>query len=242
MFLKLEEAINLGPFNQKALEPIRIAVEMEGKYKESLNIHYAVINENPYAHQAWYNLSHAHYSLRKYEDALSTFEYAFIIDKWFEPAYIEYVGVCFHLNLYNKALDSLKQAVLLFQEDSEMLLKMGICYEYLEDYATARTYLFKALVQNHQEDEIYFYIAECYAKGINEALEVLEKGEEHSYGADLLYCKSALLFKIGERTIAFQYLEEALLENYEKRDLFLNLIPEMKTDKDINGIIRYFRN
>lgn len=135
MFRMLKLAIHHDPFNQSALERMWLAVELTKNHEQSLEIHYAVIDENPYSYQAWFNLGHAHYFLNEYEEALIAFEYAFITNERFEPAYKEFAEVCFHLKHYRQALEALEEALTFFQSDSELLVKIGQCHEYMGNYA-----------------------------------------------------------------------------------------------------------
>ncbi len=164
MFLALKNAIKQNPFNQQALQRMWLAVELSKKHRESLEIHTEVIDANPYSCQAWFNLGNAYYCLLRYKEAIDAFEYAFIIDEKFEPAYKEFAEVCFHLKFYNKAINALEDALPFFQSDSELLLKIGQAYEYQEKFAKAKIYLYRALHLDSKNDEVFYHLGECYAK------------------------------------------------------------------------------
>ena len=311
MYLALKSAIKYNPFNQHALQRLWFAVEIVKKHRESIDIHMDVIDANPYSHQAWFNLGNAFYFDCQYEKALDAFEYAFIINEKFEPAYKEFAEVCFHLKQYNKAIDALEEALPFFQSDSDLHLKIGQAYEYQKNYSKAKVFLYRALELDSKNDEVYYHLGECYAKeneyssaihyyhqaikiddlredymvglaiayshtgnyqkalplfqhateigpevsnnwiefahfllsidGLEEAMDAIEEAEENAYCSDILYCKAALLFRMGDRVTALNHLGEALAENYADQDIFFSFVPEMREDRDVKAILRYYK-
>jgi len=75
---------------------------------------------------------------------------------------------------------------------------------------------------------------------LDEAKEVILEGEEYSFGADLYYCKAAILFKAEERRTALDALGEALLENYYEAETFFDYLPDFREDHDVKAIIKYY--
>jgi tetratricopeptide (TPR) repeat protein len=310
MYDALAEAVRLNPFNDEALQKLYLAVELAKKHEESVELHNFVLDENPYSYTAWFNLAQAHYFLFAYELALDAFEYAFIINARFEPAYKEYADVCFNLKEHQKALDVLEDALTYFEADEDLLLKIGQCYEYLGKTAKARVFYYQALNLNNMADEVYFHIGESFSKegeytssvhyykqaisiddlredylmalaksyshigkyqlalplfqeaaemgpeisenwveyawflvkigGLEEAFEVIEEGEENAYGADLYYCKSAILFKMKNRKAALDALGEALMADFGDRERFFTYLPNYRKDKDVRAIMKYY--
>ncbi len=310
MYNCLNQAVQLNPFNDEALQKLYLAVELANRHEESILLHNFIIDENPYSHIAWFNLAQAHFYLREYEASLDAFEYSFLSNKRFEPAYKEFAEVCFQLKKYQRALDAMQEAEELFDMDEEMLLKIGQCHEYLGNTKKAKIYYYRALALNKMADEVYFHIGECYSKegeyassvhfynqaikidelredylmalaksyhqlgrfqkalplfqkavemgpelsenwveyawflvsieGLEEALEVILEGEQYSYGADLFYCKAAILFKLQERRPAMDALGEALIENFHQNEKFFNFLPTFRKDKDVTSIINYY--
>jgi hypothetical protein len=73
-----------------------------------------------------------------------------------------------------------------------------------------------------------------------EALQVLEEAEDHTYGADLVYCKAVTCFYMHNKALCLELLEEALMENYEQHKIMFDIAPELRLDKDIQSMIRYY--
>ncbi|MEM1323993.1 MAG: tetratricopeptide repeat protein [Bacteroidota bacterium] len=163
MFYALKQALLENPANQRAMERMWISVELSRKHEESIYFHRALLDDDPYAYQAWFNLGHAYYSMNKYEKAIEAFEYAFVINDKFELAYRDYAEVCFELKRFDKALKCYLEALEHFDSDPDILAKVGECYEYLGNVAKAKIYFFRALNMDPRSDEVYFHIGECYA-------------------------------------------------------------------------------
>ncbi len=312
MYECLKQAVQENAFNEAALQELYLTAYLANQQEDSILLHEAVLDENPYSHTAWFNLAQAHFSLGDYENALDAFEYSFIANERFEPAYKEYIEVCFLTKSYDKALLAMEEALeVLGDYDEELLLKAGQCHEYLGDTAKAKIYYYRALELNNWMDEIYFHIGECYCKeedyfssihfykqainidglredyqlslaqaykklgryqkalphyqkatelgpelceswityaeflmnldGDEEALEVIEEAEFCTCGPELDYCKAAILFKLGRRKQALDTMADALRDGFHLQERFFDWLPDYREDKDVKGILRYFR-
>lgn len=199
MFLSLRDAIKHNPFNHHALQRMCFAVELSKNHSESIEIHTEVIDANPYSYLAWFNLGNAYYLDCQYEEAIDAFEYAFIINERFEPAYKEFAEVCFHLKLYNKVISALEDALPFFQSDSELLLKIGQAYEYQGNFAKAKVFLSRALSLDNKNDEVYYHLGECYSKEgchsdaiyfYKQALKIDDLREDYMIGLAMAYSQT----------------------------------------------------
>lgn len=75
---------------------------------------------------------------------------------------------------------------------------------------------------------------------LTKAEKVLLRADKYSVGADLCYCKIALQLLSGDRSGAIVGLEEVLQDDAAGSDLLFELIPSLKEDQEIRGMIRYF--
>lgn len=164
MFFALKEAIAIDPANEAALERFGVCVELSRKYVESIAIHEAILERDAYSTLAWFNLGQAHAYLGNYEEAISAYEYAFVIDEDFEDACRECAALCFEIKQYNKSLKYYEELLEGFEPDSETYTAIGQCYFHLGKYQAAATFYNRALQLDPLNDEIFFFIAECYAK------------------------------------------------------------------------------
>lgn len=161
-FVTLRRLLTIDPQNEDALKEIWWSVEMSKNYKESLKLHKIVVDKNPYSARAWYNLAHAEYYLHQYENAIKSFEYAFIIDEKFELAYRYCAEVCMLIGKFDQALkcyyDLMEHAV----ADADGLKSIGLCYEKLENLIKARKYYLLARNLDPMDDEIYYNLGNTY--------------------------------------------------------------------------------
>ncbi len=161
-FVSLRRLLTIDPHNEDALREIWWSIEMSKNYKESLKLHKIVIEKNPYSARAWYNLAHAEYYLHQYENAIRSFEYAYIIDPKFELAYRYCAEVCTLTGRFEQALkcyyDLMEHAV----ADAEALKSIGYCYEKTSNLIKARKYYLLARNLDPMDDEIYYNLGNTY--------------------------------------------------------------------------------
>lgn len=167
MFEVLKEALELEPEHPECLERIWLSVELSKKYEESIEVHKALVNKKPYNAAAWYNLGHSFASLGEYEKAIESMEYAFIIDKEMEVAYLDCADLCCQTKNFDKALSIYEEANAFFGPESELLVYIAECQIHLNNFLSAKASLFTALSLDPYNDEIYFYLGECYVKEKN---------------------------------------------------------------------------
>lgn len=163
MFFVLQSALHLNPSHQGALEGMWICIEATKRYAESIDIHRRVIDDNPYSYLAWYNLGHAYAYMGQYGDAIEAFEFAFLSNEEFEFAYREYAELSFEIKDYRKALEGFQEILRRFPPDSDLMLRCGQCFMYLDLHDVARQYFKEAISFDPMNDEAYFHIGECYA-------------------------------------------------------------------------------
>ncbi|MCO6493993.1 MAG: tetratricopeptide repeat protein [Phaeodactylibacter sp.] len=188
MYYALKSAIELDPGNVAALERFGVCVELSKKYEESISIHEAILDKDPYAAVAWFNLGQAQAYLGNYEEAISAYEFAFVIDEDFEEAYRECAGLCFELKQYHKSLKYFHELLEATEPDSEIFTSIGQCYFHLGKHHAAITFYNRAIQLDPLNDELFFYIGACHAKEeswqtaihfFEKAIQVEEQREEY---------------------------------------------------------------
>ena len=74
------------------------------------------------------------------------------------------------------------------------------------------------------------------------AWDILIDAEEYAVGPELTYCKAACLFKMGKRKEGMLFLEEAITDDFEMHPILFKYIPELKTDKKIKAMLKFFEH
>lgn len=163
VFQLLKQAVLLHPSSEMALERANLCARICRNYEEGCELFQTVIDNDPYFFLAWYYLGQLRYLQGETEASLEALEYAFITNPDFEDAYHDYVEICMEAGMFRQALKVNQEITERFVTDSEVLLNTGTCYQHLEQYETARTYLEQAARLEPHNDEVIFKIGECYA-------------------------------------------------------------------------------
>lgn len=164
MYIALKSALEVDPGHREALERLWMCIEQNKKYDEAIKLHEAILDADPYSMMAWYNLGHAHAYYGNYPEAIECYEFAFVIDEDFEEAYRDCAELCFEMKLFHKAQRVYEELLEHFDPDSDLLLRLGQCYQYQEKYKIALTFFTQALNLDPLDDEVLFHMGECYTQ------------------------------------------------------------------------------
>ena len=75
-----------------------------------------------------------YYILKHFEEALTAFDYAVLVDEFFVGAYLEKAKTLEQLNLWEDAIENYKITVELDDPTSFVYLRIGECYEKLNKF------------------------------------------------------------------------------------------------------------
>lgn len=161
-FACLRTALELQPDHPDALLGIAACVNATQRYKESASLHEHILDARPFCSRAWYNLGQAYAYLGKYEDALASFEFAFLTDPAFEAAYLEYGEMCFALGQTYQALQCFEEMLEHFEPTAEVYAFAGKCCLALQDLRQALRFFKLSLALDPFDDEVFFQAGICY--------------------------------------------------------------------------------
>ena len=164
------------------------------------------------------------------------------LDGFSDEAYF-LLGECYARDqVWYNAINAYHKAISLENRREEYYLGLAKAYLAVENYNKA-TLNFQMATQTGPEDTLYWreYVAFLIKMGfLNEAVQVLDEAEEHTYGSDLLYCRAILAYLQKERAVCLELLDEALVENYDLHGILFEIAPELKLDKEITSMIKYY--
>ena len=212
MFNALKKALIIDSNDQKALEKIWIAVEVCKNFKESILLHKYIIDRNPYNHQAWYNLGHAHACLGEYPESVMALEYSFLIDSKFEVGYKDCAEMCFQIGRFRQALSIYLDAYREFGPDMELLVSAGRCYLELNSPKEAGKFLQKAIQVDPYDDEAHYYLGVCHFQvgRFKEAIDCFSEAIKLDDRREEYYAHLAKSYHLtGEYTLADYYFNKA---------------------------------
>lgn len=144
---------------------------------------------------------------------------------------------------WSNAIPYFKQAIGLDSRREEYYAALGSVYYKLEQYDRAYRCFDKAAVLAPEQTSIWVQFATfLFNVGyFEEALEVLDDGDMHAVGEELLYCRVACLYKLGQDSEAITVLASALEDDYEKHDILFKYLPELASNSTYSSVINYYR-
>ena len=128
----LQKVLTVNANNEEALGRLWFCVELTETYRESIEFHIQLTNEEPYSYMAWFNLAHAYTGLKKYEKSIESFEFAIAINDKYDYAYRDCGEVLMKTGQYAKAADYFIQATLFSEPTKELYFNIGVCFEQLK--------------------------------------------------------------------------------------------------------------
>jgi len=173
------------------------------------------------------NIAHCYISLNRIGIAKQWLLKAIKLDGYNDEAFF-LLGECYAKDLvwYN-AINAYHKAIDLENRREEYYLGLAKAYLAVEDYNKA-TINFQMATQTGPEETLYWreYICFLIKLGLyDEALQVLDEAEDHTYGADLIYCRAITAYLLKDKEECMELLEEALLLIYVHQNFITRLLP-----------------
>ncbi|HQN57299.1 MAG TPA: tetratricopeptide repeat protein, partial [Saprospiraceae bacterium] len=138
MFNQIRNVLDLEPSNELAMEKLWFYMESQRSYHQGITYLNQLLDNDPYAYMAWYNLGQAYSCIGEYENSLAAYEYSFLIHPSFELGYKDCADLAFQMCRYRFALKVYLEALDNIGPDSELFACIGECYYKLKEYRLAR--------------------------------------------------------------------------------------------------------
>jgi tetratricopeptide (TPR) repeat protein len=132
--------------------------------KEAIDYLNTYIDSNPYCQVAWHQIGKQYFSLKDYNKALTSFDFAIISDEVFIGAYLEKGKVLEKLSRYEEAIENYKITLALDDPTSFALLRIGKCYEKLGLNDLAVQHFYKTVEEDPLLDKGWIAITNFYNK------------------------------------------------------------------------------
>jgi len=211
-------------------------------YEKALEIYIEANNKFGPNNELMVNIAHCYIYLNRIGIAKQWLLKAIKLDGFNDEAYF-LLGECYSRDqVWYNAINAYHKAIDLEDRREEYYLGLAKAYLAVEDYNKA-TVNFQMATQTGPEDTLYWkeYICFLIKMGLHdEAIQVLDEAEDHTYGPDLLYCRAVTEYFLKNKVDCLELLEEALMEDYDQHTLIFEIAPELKLDKEINSMIKYF--
>lgn len=155
MYNKLRDVLTIDPKNEEALEHIWLCVEWSRLYRESIDFHNELLDQDAYNYLAWFNLGHAYSCDGDYKNAIRSLEYSYIVNPEFKNGYLDCAELCCQMNDYKKALNIYTELIQRFGHQQDYLVPAAECMLKLRKYAMAKEYLIEAVKMDQYTDDVY---------------------------------------------------------------------------------------
>ncbi len=165
------------------------------------------------------------------------------LDEINDEAYY-HLGTCSaELKDWKKAIHFYNKAIEIEEEREEYFAALGNAYGELGENEKAFQN-FDAAIELATEQATYWVQFATFLIKNNDyvaALNLLADADEYAVGAELLYCKSACLFKMGAEKEAMNILAEALTEDFEMHTMLFDYLPHLVLDRKIQAILDFYK-
>lgn len=164
VFDTLKRVLKIDSRNEEALQKICFWADFTKRQEESIEIHTAITEDDPYNALAWFNLGTAYQGIKLYEKAIDAYEFCVAIDEKFEFAYRNMADAYMRLKWYGKAIEVLETHMTLAKPEDVIFEAIGYCWEKQKNFQRARFFYRKASQLSPQDDSIFYKIGETYAR------------------------------------------------------------------------------
>lgn len=188
-----------------ALHNVIYCFDFLDKNLEAIDFLNSYLDKNPYCEVAWHQLGRQYFGIKDYKKANTAFDFAIISDDTFVGAYLEKGKVLEKQKLYEEAIENYKITLALEDATSFALLRIGQCYEKINENDLAVQFFQRTVEEDPLLDKGWIAITKFYNKQKNyqKALYFINKAINIDSN-NVVYWK--LYAKINQR---LNFLEEA---------------------------------
>lgn len=212
------------------------------KFDKALDIYTEAGHRFEYNHELMVNIAQCYIAFNKTTIAKQWLLKSIRLNGYDDEAYF-LLGECYSKEkVWYNAINAYHKAIEIEDRREEYYLGLAKAYLAVEDYNKA-TINFQMATQTGPEETLYWreYTTFLIKLGLyEEAVQILDEAEEYTYGGDLLYCRAAVHYLQKDTHHAMDILKDALIEDFENHDIIHILVPEIKLDKDVMAMIKYY--
>ncbi|MGB0880838.1 MAG: tetratricopeptide repeat protein [Polaribacter sp.] len=160
--LFFSKCIHIDAEDYSALYNVVYCFDMEKKHQEAIVYLTSYIDKNPYSEVAWHQLGRQYFILNRFKEALTSFDYAVLIDESFIGAYLEKAKTLEELKHYEEAIDNYLITLELDDATAFAYVRIGECYQKLNQYEPAILYYKKAVHEDPLLDKAWLLLTNLY--------------------------------------------------------------------------------
>ncbi|MCI2230123.1 tetratricopeptide repeat protein [Polaribacter sp. MSW13] len=160
--LSFVKCINVDFEDYSALYNIVYCYDMSKEHEQAVKYLNSYINKNPYCEVAWHQLGRQYFILEMFNEALTSFDYAVLIDESFIGGYLEKAKTLEELARYQEAIDNYLITLELDDPTAFAYVRIGECFEKLDKFEAAISYYKKAVHEDPLLDRGWILLTNLY--------------------------------------------------------------------------------
>lgn len=213
------------------------------QWDKALSVYQEVLNTFGEEYDILISISECCIALKDIKQAKKYLSQSLKLDVFGEESHY-LMGQCYAIEeKWNKAIQSYRRAISIDDTSDTYFLALAKAYAQVGELDKAHRNFRKA-TQNAPEQNTYWFEHASFLlmQGkIQQALDILDQGEIASVGSDLLYCRAAIYYILGDKTRSIDILAEVLEDDFNGHTCIYSLAPAMQEDRDIQSIINYYK-
>lgn len=189
------------------------------------------------------NIGKCYEELGHYVVARDFFQRAVDFDYYNSEAHY-HVGRCFaRQKEWQRAVGAFQKAIKLERKNEDYLSALAEAYSNTGNLKKALEFYREATEAAPELAIVWINLVGFLMKHghLDEALETLDEADENAWGPDILYCRSACLFEMGNKSEALLVLEEALYEDFDAHPALFKMMPVLEKDREVKAVIAIFQ-
>ncbi len=236
------KCIEFDEKDYSALYNIAYCFDSEKKHKEAISFLKSRVNINPYCEISWHQLGKQQFTLEQYDEALTSFDYALLIDEDFIGGYLEKAKTLEKLGKHKEALNNYLITLKLDDPSAYVFFRIGKCNEKLGNFKKAISYYKKAIHEDPLSDKGWGLLARLYfkIKNYKKSLDCISKAvkmTEDKFSYWKLY--SEVSFSLNLYQEAVFGLKKCLTLDNNSIETYISLSDLLYFLGDINQSIKF---
>ncbi len=213
-------------------------------YEQAVDIFEEAIEAFDHNSDTVINISECLIYLNRVDEAKQYLKQLIVLDPYDLEAYF-LLGQCYAKEgQWYKAIHAFHKMLDLDERYEDVFYNLALAYKAVDDEEKAKYYFGEAISCGPETTQIWLdYVEYLFFLGdLDKCLQVLDEAEEYTYGADLLYCRAAIYYRLGHLEHTIEVLKEALIEDFSMHTILFKMVPELQLHDKILSVITYFEN
>lgn len=160
--LNFAKCIDVDFEDYSALYNVVYCFDMEKEHELAIKYLNNYIDKNPYCEVAWHQLGRQYFMLDMFKEALTSFDYAVLIDESFIGGYLEKAKTLEQLGVFDEAIENYKITLQLDDPTAFAFVRIGECYEKLGQFDEAISFYKKAVHEDPLLDRGWILLTNLY--------------------------------------------------------------------------------